>query len=121
MKGQTRSAEASRGSRGLEDRALLVCGVLAHQRDAARAHPVQVRGRPHQVVQQTAFRTGNVLVLVSDSPGLIEAHLGKALPKVTEVNPRPHGRAGSPATTVQRTTYSPRPGPRRLTSRVETV
>ncbi|MFF1297151.1 MULTISPECIES: hypothetical protein [unclassified Streptomyces] len=34
------------------------------------------------VVKQTAIRTGNILVIVSGSPGLVDAHLDKALAKV---------------------------------------
>ncbi|WP_433919857.1 hypothetical protein OIE50_39185 [Streptomyces canus] len=33
------------------------------------------------VVKQTAIRTGNILVVVSGSPGLVDAHLDKALAK----------------------------------------
>lgn len=33
------------------------------------------------VVKQTAIRTGNILVIVSGSPGLVDAHLDKALAK----------------------------------------
>ncbi|ROQ70214.1 hypothetical protein EDD93_4725 [Streptomyces sp. 840.1] len=35
----------------------------------------------HSVVKQTAIRTGNVLVIVSGSPGLVDAYLDKALSK----------------------------------------
>ncbi|MET8683647.1 hypothetical protein ABZV77_05470 [Streptomyces sp. NPDC004732] len=39
-------------------------------------------GGQRSVVKQTAIRTGNVLVIVSGSPGLVDAHLDKALAKV---------------------------------------
>lgn len=38
-------------------------------------------GGQRTVVKQTAIRTGNVLVIVSGSPGLVDAHLDKALDK----------------------------------------
>jgi hypothetical protein len=38
-------------------------------------------GGQRSVVKQTAIRTGNVLVIVSGSPGLVDAHLDKALTK----------------------------------------
>ena len=38
-------------------------------------------GGQRSVVKQTAIRTGNVLVIVSGSPGLVDAHLDKALAK----------------------------------------
>ncbi|KPC62622.1 hypothetical protein [Streptomyces chattanoogensis] len=38
-------------------------------------------GGQRSVVKQTAIRTGNVLVIVSGSPGLVDAHLDKALDK----------------------------------------
>ncbi|MCL8015186.1 hypothetical protein [Streptomyces sp. AS02] len=38
-------------------------------------------GGQSSVVKQTAVRTGNVLVIVSGSPGLVDAHLEKALAK----------------------------------------
>ncbi|MEU9371675.1 hypothetical protein AB0D71_45070 [Streptomyces avermitilis] len=38
-------------------------------------------GGHHSVVKQTAIRTGNILVVVSGSPGLVDAHLDKALDK----------------------------------------
>lgn len=38
-------------------------------------------GGQRSVVKQTAIRTGNVLVIVSGSPGLVDAHLHKALAK----------------------------------------
>ncbi|MFD9069820.1 hypothetical protein [Streptomyces lasiicapitis] len=37
-------------------------------------------GQP-SVIKQTAVRTGNILVIVSGSPGLVDAHLDKALDK----------------------------------------
>ncbi|WP_326731859.1 hypothetical protein [Streptomyces phaeochromogenes] len=37
-------------------------------------------GQP-SIVKQTAIRTGNILVIVSGSPGLVDAHLDKALAK----------------------------------------
>jgi hypothetical protein len=41
-----------------------------------------VKLRDQQVPDlQTAVRTGNVLVIVSGSPGLVDAYLGKALAK----------------------------------------
>lgn len=39
-------------------------------------------GEQRSVVKQTAIRTGNILVLVSGSPGLVDTHLDKALAKV---------------------------------------
>ncbi|WP_405591842.1 hypothetical protein [Streptomyces sp. NBC_01092] len=39
-------------------------------------------GGQRGVVKQTAIRTGNLLVIVSGSPGLVDTHLGKALVKV---------------------------------------
>ncbi|MEU8972571.1 hypothetical protein AB0D11_25410 [Streptomyces monashensis] len=39
-------------------------------------------GRQRNVVQQTAIRIANVLVIVSGSPGLVDAHLTKAVDKV---------------------------------------
>ncbi|MEU9875239.1 hypothetical protein [Streptomyces phaeochromogenes] len=39
-------------------------------------------GRQRSVVQQTAIRVANVLVIVSGSPGLVDAHLAKAVDKV---------------------------------------
>ncbi|MFI6008699.1 hypothetical protein ACIBAG_07685 [Streptomyces sp. NPDC051243] len=39
-------------------------------------------GGQRSVVKQTAVRTGNVLVVVSGSPGLVDANLEKALAKV---------------------------------------
>ena len=38
-------------------------------------------GGQRSVVKQTAIRTGNILVIVSGSPGLVDAHLDKALGK----------------------------------------
>ncbi|MER6381371.1 hypothetical protein [Streptomyces sp. NPDC001250] len=38
-------------------------------------------GGQRSVVKQTAIRTGNVLVIVSGSPGLVDANLEKALAK----------------------------------------
>ncbi|MER5443998.1 hypothetical protein, partial [Streptomyces sp. NPDC002790] len=38
-------------------------------------------GGQRSVVKQTAIRTCNILVLVSGSPGLVDAHLNKALAK----------------------------------------
>ncbi|AJE81590.1 putative secreted protein [Streptomyces albus] len=38
-------------------------------------------GGQRSVVKQTAIRTGNILVLVSGSPGLVDSHLSKALTK----------------------------------------
>ncbi|MEU7644802.1 hypothetical protein [Streptomyces huasconensis] len=38
-------------------------------------------GGQRSVVKQTAIRTGDVLVVVSGSPGLVDAHQGKALEK----------------------------------------
>ncbi|MFF1535266.1 hypothetical protein [[Kitasatospora] papulosa] len=38
-------------------------------------------GGQRSVVKQTAIRSGNVLVIVSGSPGLVDAHLDKALTK----------------------------------------
>ncbi|MFD5914349.1 hypothetical protein ACFY1L_04900 [Streptomyces sp. NPDC001663] len=38
-------------------------------------------GGRRSVVKQTAIRTGNILVIVSGSPGLVDAHLDKALAK----------------------------------------
>ncbi|MFJ9327258.1 hypothetical protein ACIRPN_18205 [Streptomyces sp. NPDC101230] len=38
-------------------------------------------GGQRSVVKQTAIRTGNILVIVSGSPGLVDAHLDKALTK----------------------------------------
>ncbi|MFF7643001.1 hypothetical protein [Streptomyces canus] len=38
-------------------------------------------GGQRSVVKQTAIRTGNILVIVSGSPGLVDAHLDKALAK----------------------------------------
>ncbi|MEK8146285.1 hypothetical protein NKH18_48685 [Streptomyces sp. M10(2022)] len=38
-------------------------------------------GGKRSVVKQTAIRSGNVLVIVSGSPGLVDAHLDKALTK----------------------------------------
>ena len=38
-------------------------------------------GGQRSVVKQTAIRTGNVLVIVSGSPGLVDAHLDEALAK----------------------------------------
>ncbi|MFI1929273.1 hypothetical protein [Streptomyces sp. NPDC020330] len=38
-------------------------------------------GGQRSVVKQTAIRAGNVLVIVSGSPGLVDAHLDKALTK----------------------------------------
>jgi hypothetical protein len=43
-------------------------------------------GRQHSVVKQTAIRTGNVLVIVSGSPGLVDAHLDRALAKAQTTN-----------------------------------
>ncbi|PKV84257.1 hypothetical protein [Streptomyces sp. TLI_146] len=40
-------------------------------------------GGQRSVVKQTAIRSGNVLVIVSGSPGLLDAHLGKAFAKAT--------------------------------------
>lgn len=37
--------------------------------------------RQRSVVKQTAIRTGNILVIVSGSTGLVDAHLDKALAK----------------------------------------
>ncbi|MFE0255734.1 hypothetical protein [Streptomyces sp. NPDC059010] len=39
-------------------------------------------GGQRRVVKQTAVRTGNVVVVVSGSPGLVDANLEKALAKV---------------------------------------
>ncbi|MEU8482342.1 hypothetical protein [Streptomyces sp. NPDC048641] len=39
-------------------------------------------GGQRSVVKQTAIRTGNILLLVSGSPGLVDAHLDEALTKV---------------------------------------
>ncbi len=39
-------------------------------------------GRQRSVVQQTAIRIANVLVVVSGSPGVVDAHLAKAVDKV---------------------------------------
>ncbi|MFI0119890.1 hypothetical protein [Streptomyces globisporus] len=38
-------------------------------------------GGQRSVVKQTAVRSGNILVIVSGSPGLVDAHLDKALTK----------------------------------------
>ncbi|MBA2950307.1 hypothetical protein [Streptomyces himalayensis] len=38
-------------------------------------------GGQRSVVKQTAIRTGNILVIVSGSPGLVDTHLDKALTK----------------------------------------
>ncbi|MFD3905670.1 hypothetical protein HXS80_05895 [Streptomyces sp. CB04723] len=38
-------------------------------------------GGQRSVVKQTAIRTGSILVIVSGSPGLVDAHLDKALTK----------------------------------------
>ncbi|MFD9223418.1 hypothetical protein ACFWDI_26205 [Streptomyces sp. NPDC060064] len=38
-------------------------------------------GGQRSVVKQTAIRTGNILVTVSGSPGLVDAHLDKAIAK----------------------------------------
>lgn len=38
-------------------------------------------GGQRSVVKQTAIRTGNILVIVSGSPGLVDAHLDSALAK----------------------------------------
>ncbi|WP_145502639.1 hypothetical protein [Streptomyces sp. CFMR 7] len=38
-------------------------------------------GGQRSVVKQTAIRTGNILVIVSGSPGLVDTHLDKALAK----------------------------------------
>jgi hypothetical protein len=38
-------------------------------------------GGQRNVVKQTAIRTGNILVIVSGSPGLVDTHLDKALTK----------------------------------------
>ncbi|GAU70703.1 Syd protein [Streptomyces sp. NBRC 110611] len=38
-------------------------------------------GGQRSVVKQTAIRTGNVVVIVSGSPTLVDAHLDKALAK----------------------------------------
>lgn len=38
-------------------------------------------GGQRSVVKQTAIRTGNILVIVSGSPGLVDAHLDMALTK----------------------------------------
>jgi hypothetical protein len=38
-------------------------------------------GGQRSVVKQTAVRSGNVLVVVSGSPGLVDANLEKALAK----------------------------------------
>ncbi|WP_217570631.1 hypothetical protein [Streptomyces sp. GbtcB7] len=43
-------------------------------------------GGQRSVVKQTAIRTGNVLVIVSGSPGLVDAHLDKALAKAQTTN-----------------------------------
>ncbi|MFD9816434.1 hypothetical protein [Streptomyces sp. NPDC059080] len=40
-------------------------------------------GRHSSVVQQTAIRTGNILVIVSGAPALVDRHLDKALDKAT--------------------------------------
>ncbi|MDO0913036.1 hypothetical protein QQM39_19925 [Streptomyces sp. DT2A-34] len=39
-------------------------------------------GPQRSVVQQTAIRIANVLVIVSGSPGLVDAHLAQAVDKV---------------------------------------
>ncbi|WP_030324149.1 hypothetical protein [Streptomyces sp. NRRL B-3229] len=39
-------------------------------------------GRQRSVVQQTAIRIANMLVVVSGSPGVVDAHLAKAVDKV---------------------------------------
>jgi hypothetical protein len=39
-------------------------------------------GSQRSVVKQTVVRTGNVVVVVSGSPGLVDAHPEKALAKV---------------------------------------
>ncbi|MGQ4383626.1 hypothetical protein [Streptomyces sp. SAS_270] len=38
-------------------------------------------GGQRSVVKQTAIRTGNILIIVSGSPGLVDTHLGNALAK----------------------------------------
>ncbi|WP_436840350.1 hypothetical protein [Streptomyces flavofungini] len=38
-------------------------------------------GGQRSIVKQTAIRTGNILVIVSGSPGLVDAHLAKAFDK----------------------------------------
>ncbi|WP_369173519.1 hypothetical protein AB5J49_38665 [Streptomyces sp. R28] len=43
-------------------------------------------GGQRSVVKQTAVRTGNVVVVVSGSPGLVDANLKKALAKVQAVD-----------------------------------
>ncbi|WP_307714295.1 hypothetical protein [Streptomyces sp. V4I23] len=39
-------------------------------------------GPQRSVVQQTAIRIANVLVIVSGSPGLVDSHLAQAVDKV---------------------------------------
>ncbi|MFE0055352.1 hypothetical protein [Streptomyces sp. NPDC059003] len=41
-------------------------------------------GGQRTVVKQTAIRTGTVLVIVSGSPGLVDAHLHKALGRIRD-------------------------------------
>ncbi|MEV7394475.1 hypothetical protein [Streptomyces sp. NPDC091215] len=43
-------------------------------------------GRRSTVVKQTAIRDGNLLVIVSGSPALVDRHLDKALAKATSAN-----------------------------------
>ncbi|MFE9407376.1 hypothetical protein ACFYN0_01025 [Streptomyces sp. NPDC006704] len=42
-------------------------------------------GGQHSIVKQTAIRTGGLLVIVSGSPALVDAHLDKALAKARTV------------------------------------
>ncbi|MFF8906324.1 hypothetical protein [Streptomyces olivaceoviridis] len=44
----------------------------------------RVGGRS-SIVKQTAVRTGTVVVVVSGSPGLVDAHVHEAVAKATEV------------------------------------
>ena len=43
-------------------------------------------GGQRSVVKQTAIRTGNILVIVSGAPGLVDAHLDKAIAKAGAVH-----------------------------------
>jgi hypothetical protein len=43
--------------------------------------PTVSAGGHRSVIKQTAIRTGNVLVVVSGSPGLVDAHLARAVDK----------------------------------------
>ena len=40
-------------------------------------------GGQRSVVKQTAIRTGNILVIVSGSPGLVDVHLAQAVRKAS--------------------------------------